>query len=353
MKYTAAVIIVLSMLSGLAGCSSAEDVNMAEMTQAASYDSEYGYSGINDVNVALNSPGSNYEYETTAEPEKASEPASDNSETEYESKIIRNANIGITATDVRAAYKKYLEFIRQNGGYEFNVDIRANDLYTSISATIKIKPENLNKALEFAGECGNITYSSASSSDITAEYYDSQIRLDNKRKNLEKYYEYLGNAYTMDEIIQIQNQIDIITSDIESFEGQLRLWDSLTSESTITLEISQEDDPDAIQEEFDWNTMTAEKMGRYISNGFKKTLNTLISLFQWLIIIIVTLLPLFIIAAVIIFITILVYRKKKKKRVLSQETDSKKETYNNGYNLPEIKNIQKDGQNDNSEEKDK
>lgn len=252
--------------------------------------------------------------------------ATQGADSDYTSKVIRNAKVNIRAVDVKNAYAQYLNYIKENGGYEFSMDMSSSEDYTTINATLKIKPSCLDDAVAYASECGDVTYGNVSSEDITSEYYDAKIRLENKYKNLEKYYEYLENAHQMDEIIQLQNQIDIITSDIEAFEGRLRMWDALTNESTIQISFAQKNDPNQIDEEFDWNTMTAEKMGRHMLNGFKKTCNAIFSVVQWLIIVIVTLIPVIVIAGVVITIIILRIKVKKKKNPGTEtQTDDKKQ----------------------------
>ncbi len=248
---------------------------------------------------------------------------------EYSAKIIRNARLSMESIDVKKSYEDFITYVNDNGGYEFSMDMSSNEKYTSISATIKIKPSKLDGAIAYASECGTVLSSNVSSEDITSDYYDVKIRLENKYKNLDKYYEYLENAHEMSEIIQLQNQIDYITSDIEAFEGRLRMWDTLTSESTINIYIGQKDDPNApvIEEEveeFNWHSMTAGKMFLHMSNGFKKTCNGLFSIIQWLVIVIVTLLPILVVAGIIVFIA--VKRHKKKKAMITEIMNKPSET---------------------------
>ena len=227
-------------------------------------------------------------------------------------KIIKNGNLEMEADDVLEAYQRLVDFVTSKGGYEFSQNVRNSADYVYLNAVFKIPPEALEETIAFAGECGKVVNVSTSSDDVTAAYTDTEIRLKNKRRDLEKYYELYEKATTMEEIIAIQNQINYITADIESYEGQIKLWDSMINESTLNVYIQEAADPNKIPEDVDWSSLSLSSMGKIIRNGFTSVVNGIVTFFQWLIIIIVSISPLLIIAAVIIAV-ILARRIKKKK----------------------------------------
>lgn len=242
--------------------------------------------------------------------------------TENIKKIIKNASLSLETYEVKEAYSKLLDYAKTCGGYEFSRNLNEVGDYISIEAVIKINPQSLDDLLGYAGECGDIRYSNVSSDDITTEYYDIEIRLENKRRNLEKYYEYLAAAKNVDEMIKLQNEIDRITAEIESYEGQLRLWNALIEESTVTLSIYQKNDPNNL-EPVDWSSMTAEKMGALMLNGFKSVCNVILAILQWLVIILFSALPFIIIAVLLIFIFVKISKaNKKKKLIISSKADA-------------------------------
>ncbi len=240
---------------------------------------------------------------------------------DYQAKIIKNASINMTAIDVNKAYKMLLDYAAANSGYEFERSLSSSNGYTTINATIKIKPDKLDDLVDYASQCGNVVNSNISSEDITAEYYDAQIRLENKRINLKNYYKLLENAVTTEEMVTIQNQIDNLTAEIEAYEGQLKLWNSLVQESTLTIYITQEDNPEAIEEKIEWNSLSLDKMLRFMGNGFKKTCNAIISVIQWIAVVLVSFSPVIVISGIVIVIIVL--KKKKAKKVKKAESNNK------------------------------
>lgn len=232
----------------------------------------------------------------------------------YERKLIQNANINMSTFNVEEAYTRIIEYVNSKGGYEFTKNLSSSRDYTSIYATIKVLPATLDDVISYISTCGTINSTNKWGEDVTSDYYDTKTRLENKRKNLEKYYEYLAEAATLEELVMLQNEIDRITSDIEIYEGRIKLWDSLVNESTLELRIYQENDPDAIQEEFKWDSLSLKSMGRMISNGFKKTCNVIFSILQWIVIIVMTILPLLIILAIVVIVIMVSLRKNRKKQ---------------------------------------
>lgn len=226
-------------------------------------------------------------------------------------KIIKNGSLDMTAKDVEDAYGKLLQYVQAKGGYEFNRSLQGNSSYKSLRVVFKVPPTELDGIMAYAGDCGEVINTRTSTDDITADYTDIEIRLGTKKKALEKYYGFLANASTMEEIIMLQQQIDQLTADIESYEGRIRLWNSQISESTLEILIKQEDDPNKIPEDIEWNSISLSTMGKMMKNGFVSVINGIVSVFQWLVIAIVTASPILVPAAIIVILIVRKHRKNK------------------------------------------
>lgn len=253
-----------------------------------------------------------------AQPQEApeAESAADSSQ-EYERKIIRNADLSMRAEDADACYDALLAALKESGGREVSVNRSSNDSgsyrYITISATFKLPPEKLDAFLETAGEAGEVTWSNVYSNEITEEYYDVKIRLEAKQKSLEQYYAILEGCETIDEILTVQKYINDLTEDIESLEGQLRLYNSLVDESTVELSITQKVNAPIAEDDFEWDSLGATDVLLLIKNGFLGVVNFLWSLLLWIIIIVISASPILLIVAGVI-IAVRIYRKKHPKK---------------------------------------
>lgn len=307
----------MAMLTSCGASPTADSYKNSESTPAVNYDvmaeAEGGYISSNTVGAGS---------EPIAVTEESYYSEGDKSITgEFEKKIIKTADVYMSAKSADEAYNMLIAFLNGNGGYEFTRETIKRGDYVVINATLKVVPEKFDAVIDYTESCGKIQSISIFADDITSQYYDTQIRLENKRKNLEKYYELLEDAYSMDDIIKLQNQVDMITADIEAAEGQLRMWSSLVSESTINVCIQEEADPNqvVVEEEVDWNAITPSTMLKLMGNGFKTVCNTIVSVFQWLVIVIVTISPLLAIVAVIVILAKLTSKKRKAKKAAKKE----------------------------------
>jgi major membrane immunogen (membrane-anchored lipoprotein) len=233
---------------------------------------------------------------------------------ETENKIIRNAMLQMQTKNLDESYDKLRIKLYEFGGNIFSEETDRSEYRVRTSAVFTIPPEHLDAFILYAEECGNVTSKSISSEDITGQYIDVEVRLENKRRNLDKYYEMLEDANRMEDIIMIQSQINMITADIESYEAQLQMWNKNIAESRIDLTITETEDPSKVEvEDVTFSTLSFSNMGKLMWNGIQKCVDVIGTVLQWLLIIIVTLLPVLIIAGIIITILLLRRRALDKK----------------------------------------
>jgi len=238
-----------------------------------------------------------------------------------ERKIIRDANITMEVEDVQQSYDDILAVIKGYNGYESGMNMGTDYNGTpAITATLKIPADKLDSFMDYIKEQGNIKNSSISSSDITDQYYDSQTRLTNLEKTLDKYYEFLANAKTVDEQLKVTNYINDLTTQIEQLKGSLQRWDSQVNYSTVTLYLYRPYEAPKAERVIKWSSLSLNDMGWLISSGFVKVCNGIFSVVQWILIAVITALPVIIPVGIVLFFAIR-HRKKKKKQKLSQKQE--------------------------------
>ena len=235
-------------------------------------------------------------------------------------RIIRNASLDIRTPDAASLYRSIVDYGTALDGYEHSYSMSTHETFVVIRAEFKVPPENLSFFIQFIGESGNVTHSSMSSEDITEAFFDAQTRLGTMRRTLERYYELLAAASGIEEIVHVQRIIDEITLEIESLEGRLNVWNSMTNMATVNLVIRQDNDPLQIRREINWNTLSFGDMGYLIRHGFISVTNVMASALQWLAIILIGYSPLWILLAAGIFLRrVLKKRNNAQKALVSEE----------------------------------
>lgn len=225
-------------------------------------------------------------------------------------KIIKDANLGLEVVDVKASYDKLLTFALAHKGYETMRNEYKDQNYLTLYATIRIDPTQLDAFIEYAGTVGELINVSISTNDITESYYDTTTRLATMEKSLARYDEFMIRAQTIEEVLAVQAQINQITTEIESMKGMLRMWDGLLDESTITIQITQVNDPVQIKKEITWSALSWADMVYLMKSGLTWLANGAVTAIQWLAIVAAVTSPLWL----TVWIIIAVLRRKSRAK---------------------------------------
>lgn len=161
-------------------------------------------------------------------------------------KIVYRANLTIETPDLVGARDKVLSFMEEGKGIlEYN-EQNEQRFYFSI----RIPADGLTAFLDEVKAVGRVTYSSVSSEDVTEQYIDTETRLASKRALLEKYRSYLPQAADLKEIMEVERQINTVTSELEQWESRMKRLEKEIAYSSVTVNLqlpSYVDKPDSSQ----------------------------------------------------------------------------------------------------------
>ena len=88
-------------------------------------------------------------------------------------------------------------------------------------------------------DIGKLLSKNINAKDVTEEYVDLNIRLEDNLSYLKQYKSILSKAKTIKEILEVQEKIRQIEEEIESKKGRLKYLDDKVSFSTLNLVISE------------------------------------------------------------------------------------------------------------------
>lgn len=153
-------------------------------------------------------------------------------------KIVRNASLEIQVTHVDAFLKSVEGDLQKYKVY--SVSSQMNRYGSEINHTVELKvpPENLDLVVDLLKQKAvYIRNYSTSSEDVTANYYDAEARLKTKKELEKRYFEILKSARKVSEILEVEEKLSEVRSEIESFEGQLKLYDHQVAYSNLSLTV--------------------------------------------------------------------------------------------------------------------
>lgn len=145
--------------------------------------------------------------------------------------LIYNANITIEAKNADILMSKVVQIAKKYNGYV----LRLNKSNT----TIRIISDSLNIAIAEIGTYGKVKYRNITGTDVTDEFTDYKIRLENAERSRNRYLELLQKAVTVEEILKVEKELERLNGEIDLLKGKMNRIDHLVSYSTIDVYYQQ------------------------------------------------------------------------------------------------------------------
>ena len=266
MKRKIALLLALSLLLSLTACAAKSSKSWDATAPAAAApmaDMEYGAMNYAVTEEAMESAASG-----SAQAQKSAAPESGASDADTR-KIIYNADMSMTADDPAEAQRQLLERATQLGGYLADSYTTNDELGAwRCTATIKVPAEKLEELVTVAKGLGKVDDYQLSSDDITLSYYDVAARLKSAQAEEKQLLEILGKCETVEDILAVRESLARVRSDIESYQGQINLWDNLVSYATLTLSINRTPQPEVAKEKELLTIWKASDVWNRMSRGF-------------------------------------------------------------------------------------
>jgi hypothetical protein len=109
---------------------------------------------------------------------------------------------------------------------------------TNTSLTIRVPAAEFEKAMEELSKLGDIQYKNVTGTDVTEEFYDSQIRLKNAQELRNRFVELLKSARNVEDSLAIERELARVTEEIELLKGRLKFLGDQIAFSTVTVNFS-------------------------------------------------------------------------------------------------------------------
>lgn len=152
---------------------------------------------------------------------------------EFERKLIKTGNLTIKVKDLAQSEENIEKWAKQFGGY---VSYSSTNEYNSYF-TVKVPCQKFEQAMETAGEFGVLTHKDVNSQDVSEQFYDLKTRLETKKILQTNLKNYLTQAKNLKDILEIERELNNVTTEVESMEGQLRRLSSRIDFSTINISL--------------------------------------------------------------------------------------------------------------------
>jgi hypothetical protein len=157
--------------------------------------------------------------------------------------LIYEAELHLAVHEVREKIDRVIAIADELGGY-----LQRQDEHVVI---IRVPAARFREALGQVEEVGDVLSRRISAQDVTEQFRDTRIRLQNALQMRDRMAELLERADTVPDSLTIQRELERLTETIELLRGQLRALEDRISFSTITVRFQPvRDDPEVPRERF-------------------------------------------------------------------------------------------------------
>ncbi len=180
-------------------------------------------------------------------------------------KLIKNYNLTVETETYDECIKNIETEIDALHGYVENLNsyngssnYRSN---RSSNYTVRIPQAKLDEFVNYVGTAAYVTNKTLNVQDVTLQYVDVESRKKSYEIERDTLNDLLAQAYSIDDIISIENRLSEIRYMLESMESQLRTYDNLVDYATVYLNICE-----VVQ----YTPAATETFGEKISRSFRE-----------------------------------------------------------------------------------
>lgn len=224
-------------------------------------------------------------------------------------KLVKKGSLTLSTTDIELTKKQIYEYVKNCNGYVVNENLEAKEPYSSYSILLNIEASQFDRFVYLLDSAKlNVVSKSFSVEDVTMEYVDHATRLENKKKLEKRYLDLLAKSKNVKEMLEIEEKLEEIRSDIEVKENQLKTLDKQIAYSEFSLTIEKR----KINLTYDESNSYMRKIIQGVSSGWEGL--------KWFLITLITIWPIYIIIVLLYFVVRKLIRKwKSKKREINEK----------------------------------
>ncbi len=147
------------------------------------------------------------------------------------SKILYSANLGLIVKDLDQTGDTLKKIAKEFNGY-----VSESGTYRTV---IRVESQYLDQAIEAICSLGKVDRKRINGRDVTDQYLDYQIRLENAEKARVRYLELLNQAETVQAALLVEKELERLNETIDMLKGKMNRINHLDAYSTITISLKE------------------------------------------------------------------------------------------------------------------
>lgn len=176
-------------------------------------------------------------------------------------KLIRTVEMEVETNDLDALLSGLDGKIAALGGYVEGKSVRNGSITSNrrvryANLTIRIPVDRLDEFAQHVSGQTNVTYINENAKDITLSYVATQSRITALETEQTRLLELLAKAENMTDLLQIEQRLTDVRTELEEYTSQLRLYNNLVDYGTLHLNVSEVQVFTPVEEETLWQKIS-------------------------------------------------------------------------------------------------
>ena len=194
--------------------------------------------------------------------------------------IIRNADLSLVVTDTDAAIATITEMAESNGGWVVNSNVyQYNEDAKTGSITVRVPSSGFTSALDAMKALAvEVISESTSGQDVTDEYVDLSLQLDNLEATADRVRNFLDETRNVEEALSVNQELSRLEGEIERIKGRIQFLSQSATYSTITVNLT----PDVLSQPIEVGGWQPKGIAREAIQALLSALQGTVSFVIWL-----------------------------------------------------------------------
>lgn len=149
--------------------------------------------------------------------------------------VVYVASLDMQTRHIDSLNVSLTQISKMHGGYVLNLGTQRS--------SIRVKASDLHTALNEIEKLGEVHNKKVSGEDVTEQFQDAEIRLDNARKARARYLQLLEKAENIEAALKVEKELERINTEIDVLTGKMKKLGHLSDYSTIHVNLQQKPKP--------------------------------------------------------------------------------------------------------------
>lgn len=156
--------------------------------------------------------------------------------------VVTNSYLALVVENVVESVERIRNQVPSIGGYVVNSSITRPEEGGTATITIRIPSDKLGETLSsLKGQAVEVVSENLDGTDVTDQFVDNAARLTILEQNKARFEEIMESARTVEDIVEVQQQIFNLQSQIDSIKGQQKYLEETAKTSLVVVYLSTDE----------------------------------------------------------------------------------------------------------------